>query len=153
MNERIPLIIHFPGGDQAGEITQNVQNLDIAPTILDYLGITQPTWMEGESLLTRMTDHRLIYSTGTTEVKPNEQDISFLDPDLDKPPFYQFSYINVFDCQKMYTFDLTSYHWSSEDVPGYVQPCSPQDLLSMEAIKQAVYQRLALDGFDISSLP
>ena len=45
MEERIPLIIHFPGDDHAGRISQNVQNLDIAPTILDYLGMAEPAWM------------------------------------------------------------------------------------------------------------
>ncbi len=153
-NARVPLIIHFPGGSQAGEITRNVENIDIAPTILDYLGLSQPSWMQGESLLTRnAANQRLIFSTGTTKIKPNQQDISFLDPALNKPPFFQFSYINVVDCQKMYSFDLNTYEWTSLDVSGYVNPCQTQDLLNLDQIKQAVYQRLAQDGFDISSLP
>jgi hypothetical protein len=151
---RIPLIIHFPGGEQAGEITKNVQNLDITPTILDYLGISIPRWMGGESLLNGGPfDQRLIFSTGTRKIKPNEEDISFLDPALSKPPFYQFSFINVVDCQMTYSLDLTSFTWSTELVRGYVDPCKPQELLSMDQIKQAVYQRLSQDGFDISSLP
>jgi hypothetical protein len=153
-DKRIPLIIHFPGGEQAGEITTNVQNMDIAPTILDYLGIAQPNWMDGESLLHGgPAEQRLIFSTGTTKIKPNEYDISFIDPDLYKPPFYQFSYINVVDCQRVYSLDLTTYKWSTEVVHGYVNPCNAQELLSFEAIRQAVYTRLASDGFDISSLP
>jgi arylsulfatase len=32
---RLPLIIRFPQGQYAGRIQTNVQNLDIAPTILD----------------------------------------------------------------------------------------------------------------------
>ncbi len=151
---RIPLIIHFPGGEQSGEITKNVQNLDIAPTILDYLGLSIPDWMEGESLLNGgPTGQRLIFSTSTTKVKPNEQDVSFLDPALNKPPFYQFSYIDVVDCQKIYSLDLTRFAWSSETVRSYVDPCPSQDLLSVGQVRQAVYQRLAQDGFDISSLP
>ncbi len=151
---RIPLIIHFPAGEQAGEITQNVQNMDIAPTILDYLGLSIPGWMNGESLLNGGPTHqRLIFSAGTNKVKPNEEDIEFLDPALTKPPFYQFSFINVLDCQKMYSLDLTTYKWTTENVSGYVNPCQTKDLLSMDQIKQAVYQRLAQDGFDISSLP
>ena len=153
-DERIPLIIHFPGGENAGQITWNVENMDIAPTILDYLGLAEPSWMEGQSLLKdNSSERRLIFSTGTSKVKPNEQEISFLDPDLNKPPFYQFSYLSVLDCQRMYTLDLTSYQWSSKDVPGYVNPCRPQDLLSVQAVKQAISQRLEQDGFDTSSLP
>ncbi len=154
VTERIPLIIHFPNGSQAGVITQNVENMDIAPTILDYLGLTQPTWMEGESLLKSDTlGQRLIFSLGTEKTANNEQKIFVLDPNLVKPPFYQFSFINVVDCQKWYTFDLETHTWTSGDVNGYVNPCNAQDLLSMAQIKQAVYQRLAQDGFDISSLP
>ena len=50
-NDRIPLLFHFPGGEYAGRIRNNTQNLDIAPTILDYLGLAQPAWMPGLSLL------------------------------------------------------------------------------------------------------
>jgi hypothetical protein len=50
-NVRIPLMIRFPNGEHAGVITHNTQNLDIAPTILDYLGIQPPSWMGGQSLL------------------------------------------------------------------------------------------------------
>jgi glucan phosphoethanolaminetransferase (alkaline phosphatase superfamily) len=154
VDERIPLIMHFPGGKDAGEITMNVQNMDIAPTVLDYLGIAQPVWMDGESLLDGgPTEPRLIFSTGTTKYKPNEQDINTLDPTQNKPPFFQFSFINILDCQKMVSFDLTTYEWTSINVSGYVDPCKPQDLLSADQIKQAVYQRLDQDGFDISSLP
>ena len=49
--ERIPLSIRFPHSEFAGKITSNVQNLDIAPTMLDYMGLPVPTYMDGQSLL------------------------------------------------------------------------------------------------------
>lgn len=49
--ERVPLIIRFPGGDHMGTLEENVQNTDIAPTILDYMGLTIPGWMMGRSLI------------------------------------------------------------------------------------------------------
>jgi hypothetical protein len=154
VNERIPLIIHFPKGEHAGWVSRNVENLDIAPTILDYLGLPKPEWMGGESILTtNLSDQRLIFSAGTNKVKLTDQDVTFLDPEQNKPPFYQFSYLNVIDCQKWYSFDLTTFDWSSGDVIGYVAPCNSEELLSADEIKQAVYQRLVVDGFDISSLP
>ncbi|HEX9090620.1 MAG TPA: sulfatase-like hydrolase/transferase [Anaerolineales bacterium] len=154
VNGRIPLIIHFPGGEYAGKITANAQNLDIAPTILDYLGMAKPAWMMGESLLRNdLGSDRLIFSMGTSEVKQNEGAINLLDPASNKPPFYQFSYINIIDCQKWYSFDLNTYEWTSGEVIGYVDPCSPLELHSFEEIKQAMEDRLATDGFDISSLP
>jgi glucan phosphoethanolaminetransferase (alkaline phosphatase superfamily) len=154
VTDRIPLIIHFPDDAYAGQVTANVENLDIAPTILDYLGLPIPEWMGGASLLKGdAIGSRLIFSAGTTKVKPNEEEITFLDPSQNKPPFYQFSFLNVLNCQKMYSFDLTTYQWSSGEVIGYVEPCDPKSLLNFDQIKQAIYQRLETDGFDISSLP
>lgn len=49
--ERIPLMIRFPQGRHTRRVTRNVSNLDVAPTILEALGVTPPEWMEGTSLL------------------------------------------------------------------------------------------------------
>lgn len=37
--QRLPLIMRFPQGQYAGSIQANAQNMDIAPTILDYIGL------------------------------------------------------------------------------------------------------------------
>lgn len=153
VNQRIPLIIRFPNGEYAGKITTNAENIDIAPTVLDYLGVPQPAWMNGASLLNNRPEHQLIFSAGTTETRPNENSVAFLDERLNRPPFYQFSYIGVIDCQKWYRFDLTTYQWSYGEVAGYVNPCNPEQMKGLLEIKQAVYDRLSADGFDISSLP
>ncbi len=50
-NDKIPLLFHFPNGEYASRIKNNTQNLDIAPTLLDYLGLEKPGWMPGQSLL------------------------------------------------------------------------------------------------------
>jgi arylsulfatase A-like enzyme len=46
---RVPLILKIPGAG-ARTISQPVQNLDIVPTILDYLGIQADSRFEGRSL-------------------------------------------------------------------------------------------------------
>ena len=153
IDERIPLIIHFPGGEKAERIHKNTQNIDIPPTILAYLGLPKPDWMSGESLLNDSPDNsRLIFSMGTTEVTMGEHDVFVLDPERIKPPFYQFTYINIKDCQKWYTFNLKTYTWSSGEVAGYTEPCDESSLHSFDEIKQALIQRLSMDGFDTSSL-
>jgi arylsulfatase A-like enzyme len=48
---RVPLLIRFPGGENAGRSDINVQRMDVAPTILDVLGYQTPRWMSGHSLL------------------------------------------------------------------------------------------------------
>ena len=154
VNERIPLIIHFPEDKFAGRTTRAVENIDISPTILDYLGLSQPNWMIGESLLQNNPDtSRLIFSMGTHKVIQNEDGDTMLDPERNTPPFYQFSYINIIDCQKWFVFDLTTFTWSSGEVSHYTTPCSDNSLHSFAEIKQALEARLAEDGFDTSSLP
>ncbi len=46
----IPLIIHVPGSVEGKRIESPAEQVDIAPTILDLLGMEIPEWMEGESL-------------------------------------------------------------------------------------------------------
>jgi glucan phosphoethanolaminetransferase (alkaline phosphatase superfamily) len=154
VSDRIPLIIHFPGDSHAGRITQNVQNLDIAPTILDYLRLPVPNWMGGESLLKGNLDsHRLIFGSFTVPAtRPDAVGRLLLDPELMKPPFYQFAYMNTIDCQKWYRLDLKTLTWSAGEVTGDTDPCTQQSLLSFDAIKQATINRLAQDGFDTASL-
>ena len=48
---RIPLVLRYPGGCAAGQVSdQMALNIDVAPTILDYAGITLPDEMHGRSL-------------------------------------------------------------------------------------------------------
>jgi arylsulfatase A-like enzyme len=49
---RTPLIVRWPGVVEAGSrIETMVQNLDVAPTLLDAAGVSVPTDMQGKSLL------------------------------------------------------------------------------------------------------
>ncbi len=47
---RTPLLARLPGGKK-GEITQLVQNIDYAPTILELAGVSVPDDIQGESFL------------------------------------------------------------------------------------------------------
>jgi arylsulfatase A-like enzyme len=46
----VPLIMHFPEG-HAGRVDARVGAIDLAPTILDYLGIEAPSMYQGRSFL------------------------------------------------------------------------------------------------------
>ncbi|HET7588347.1 MAG TPA: sulfatase-like hydrolase/transferase [Gammaproteobacteria bacterium] len=60
---RVPLIFLFPGSAHSGHIKATTQLLDVAPTILDYLNVPVPEWMEGQSLLQGNLDpHRPVFS-------------------------------------------------------------------------------------------
>ncbi len=50
--QHVPLIIKMPAGKGAGRrIPDVVQLIDLAPTVLDYLGVSAPESFEGKSLL------------------------------------------------------------------------------------------------------
>lgn len=51
---RVPLIIKWPGSHGCTVIDQQVQLLDIAPTILDFLGLEKPKAFQGSSLIPLM---------------------------------------------------------------------------------------------------
>lgn len=47
---RVPLIVRAPGGKRDNVSRAMAQNIDIAPTILDYAGVAAPATMQGRSL-------------------------------------------------------------------------------------------------------
>ena len=144
-NQRIPLIIYFPKGEHAGQVQQNVQNIDI-------LGLTIPSWMEGVSLLQGdPNDDRLIFSAGAAYVKESEGLYS-VDLEEIKPPFYQFGYVGIVNCQNWYHYNLVDNTWESGSVDEHTSKCSAEKLLSPEQIRDALLAHLASKGFDTSSL-
>jgi hypothetical protein len=149
---RIPLLIHFPNNQFAGQIKGNTQNLDIAPTILDYLGIQQPQWMGGQSLIEdTLPSKRLIFSTSAHPPVGLSKDL--IASSTSGSPFYQFTYFNVVNCQKWYSLNLINMVWESGEVAGHTNPCKEDSLLSMEQIKDALAEYLSTYGFDITTLP
>ena len=151
---RVPLLIHFPNDDFAGRIKTNVQNLDIPPTILEYLGIQQPDWMVGQSLLKGdPPEDRLIFNTGTAHVTQVGQDKLEIDTTHVKPPFYQFSYFHVINCQNWFMVNLIEMTWASGNVQGHTRPCWQDDSLTIDQVKDELAEYLINNGFDISTLP
>jgi hypothetical protein len=64
-NRRLPLIIKFPDKPviPPKNLGWNTQTLDIAPTLLDYLDVPIPGWMEGRSLLRPIDRYEPIFAT------------------------------------------------------------------------------------------
>ncbi len=139
-DERIPLIVHFPGGEHAGRIQANVQNLDIAPTILNYLDAPIPAWMEGSSLLQPLNGRRLIF-TAASEIS-GEQLAAVGNSSNENNAMGKKStpitIVQVVDCQRWYRFSMRKSEWSSGEVTQHTAPCSEGELLDISQIKQAV---------------
>jgi hypothetical protein len=152
-NVRIPLMIRFPNGEYAGKITNNTQNLDIAPTILDYLGIQPPSWMTGQSLLKgEPPADRPIFSAAPNYRSGNAKNELQLDLSKIQPPFYQFGTIGMVVCQKWYTLDTAHLTWQQGDIQGYPTPCAAASLPSQAQAQQSIVDMLKANGFDVSAL-
>jgi hypothetical protein len=146
VQSKIPLMIHFPGDAYAGEVSANTQNLDIAPTILDYIGFDKPQWMIGQSLLSDISRTRLIYSA---EVDQGVVEHAAIDEEMAGPPFYQFGVMDVIQCQFLYEIQLKTGQMTQKEISAYVDPCPEDSLDSPEKIWDSAMQLLSAYGFDV----
>lgn len=148
IHNTLPLIIHFPGDEHAGVINVNTQNLDIAPTILDYLNIKTPSWMEGDSLLQALDPYRLIISTEPTPFE-DVNGRSVIQKSSALAPFYQFGKISIFQCQNITIFDLKDHSISESIINNHTSPCPPENLLSRDELTLKLMEFLKSKGFDV----
>jgi hypothetical protein len=151
-DDKIPLLFHFPNGGYANRIKNNTQNLDIAPTLLDYLGFEKPSWMPGQSLLQGEPPllRPIISARYVGEVC--EGWWCTLDSRLVRPPFYQFGSIQLVVCQGMYTLNLNTQILSRAEVDGYTAPCAADQLPTETKAREIIKEHLRTYGFDVSSL-
>ena len=149
--DRIPLLIHFPDGDHARQINGNVQNMDIAPTILDYLNIEIPAWMEGASLLVEegSIDQRPIFSFLYFDEYVSDQIVDYRKI---SPPFYQFEYIYLVYCHNWFRLNLRTNEFVSGIISSYENPCPTENELSDEQAFELMKNHMQNKSFDTSSL-
>lgn len=57
---RTPLLIRWPGKTKPAVVTQMVQNIDWAPTMLDIAGEKIPEWMQGVSLKSVLLNNKTV---------------------------------------------------------------------------------------------
>lgn len=143
----IPMILLFPNGEYSHEILFDTQNLDIAPTILDYLGAKIPDWIMGESLLAPVNKYRPLISVRLKHSKGDGEAL-VIDDEYNNPPFYQFDLMGVQNCGRWIELDLETYEWTIRSVPGYVSACSPDDIIDIDTVYQVMIDRLKTDGFE-----
>ena len=140
-HERLPIIIHFPENENAGRRHRNIQITDIPPTLLDYLGLPIPGWMDGTSFLNgEMPANREIIAT--TAGSPSEV----------APPFYQINTVQVIVCQKWYVLNVRKNTFESGTITGHTSKCNESLLPSDQQIHQRILENLKKYGYETSSL-
>jgi arylsulfatase A-like enzyme len=153
---RVPLVIRFPGGAHAGRLRHDVQLLDIAPTLLDALGIPVPEWMEGDSLLAgEPPPLRPIFST--TELLRSHfrttNDESLAQLVGAGPPRYGLRQMGMAVCNAWYLFDLASGTTEWGPIPGHTAPCAFDSLPTPDAATGAIREHLVSRGFEVPPPP
>jgi hypothetical protein len=154
VNNRLPLIFLFPGGRHRGRIPSNVQYLDIAPTVLDYLGIERPGWMSGLSLIspgitpgrfifTADPKHRIIIVNGVKGVA---------DRGKPGPPFYSLKAMGIHCCHRYFELGLEEAVLNVIDVAGHTAPCDVAELPDPREVGRLIIDHLDANGYDTSSL-
>ncbi len=141
---RVPLIMRFPGGSPRGQVSQNVQLADVAPTVLRYLGSTVPAWMDGVSLLdpSGIPDRRIF---GVSEILRREGPAG-LRLLLDSgPPNYGAAAAMVVDGDRWFDLRLATGILTSGRVPGHTRPGS--SMLGESSARAAIMEVLGKAGF------
>lgn len=148
-NSRVPLVIDFPDGDTAKKITVNTENIDIAPTLLDYLDIPQPLWMPGQSLISEDYEARPIFTAKIPKSSKDPVTGKVTYPES-IAPFYQFGRISVIVCNQWFELDLNEMTLNSGTVVGHSGACGketdPRTAISL------IIKHLERYGFDASTL-
>jgi hypothetical protein len=133
----VPLIILFPHGDHAGRVTPTTQLLDVAPTLLDYLGVGVPDWMEGKSLLRgHLPRDRPVF----TAYQPKYP------VDMNSPTF-DLLVEGMVVCQHWYTMDLQNGNFASGDIPTYKDNCPVSMLPDEQQARKMMSKHLHERGF------
>ena len=153
--DRVPLLIRFPRGERAGRIAANVQNLDIAPTILDALGAEAPAWMEGTSLLRGRLDpcRRIVSAKYDDKILATDGKVWFSVP---LPPYFTLRSLSVISGRSGLTLDLPTGEmeafeiktWGNAGAAGGNCPA-----LEPEKIRAFFLDHLRANGYKIPASP
>ena len=143
--DRLPLLIRFPGGSRAGRVPENVQNLDIAPTLLDALGVQAPPWMGGTSLLRGRPDPcRWIVSA-----KYDERPLKFTGKfwmSLPKPPWYTLGSLSVISGRTAVKLDLPTGELETVQIDAGGDACPAPE---PEKVRSFLMEHLRANGYQV----
>ncbi len=135
--KRIPLMFLFPTDDRRRRVSSNTQNLDIAPTLLDYLGMDRPGWMTGRSLIAKDPNPGRTIFTADRSHGRGVIAGRRLSPSHIIPPFFSLGRVSAIRCDTVIEFRLRKNVTFVSKVKGHTRPC-PDGLAPAEAMQQIV---------------
>lgn len=141
---RVPMIFIFPADAHVGRVEQPTQLMDVAPTLLDYLGFNIPGWMEGRSLLhDEMSMYYPIF-VGYHAI--------YWDPSAPRasigPPMYNLGQDGLLICDRWYVLALASHKITTGKVADFQGACDDSRLPSNDRAKALMTNHLHKRGFE-----
>lgn len=106
---KIPLIMRFPHGEHAGTIRENVQLLDVVPTLLDHMHLDIPEWIHGRSLLSASLDP--LFPVISTDGKGPAENM-------------KIHRIYAIVCDRWHSMDAGNKHYETGSVEHHSAPCN-----------------------------
>jgi hypothetical protein len=142
---RVPLVFDFPGDRRGRSITENVQLIDVAPTLLDHLGVAPPGWMVGRSLLRRSPDpYRPVVAVGSVHSEyDGRSHWEIVQPVT--PPFGVGSLTTVI-CDQWFRYDLDLDTTTSGRVSTHVGHCDPRRVPPAPTVFATMREQLRVTG-------
>ncbi len=141
-DRRLPLIVKFPGPVEVPQRDWNTQTIDIPPTILDFLGLPIPPWMEGRSLLRPIERYEPIFSIrshwDTPGIEPDSPGASVKGG---------ISELGLIVCNKSYTAHFASGRLYLGWIDGHTTPCDPDLLPDDRRAADLILQHLVERGY------
>jgi arylsulfatase A-like enzyme len=144
--DRVPMMMRLPGQVQTGFIGGNTQRLDIAPTLLDVLGIPPPVWMEGRSMLEAPgpgEDGRPIFASGSRKNKT--ADGNFWSVQNPGPPWFSLGRLFLVHCDQGFILRLDSMKIEAGRVAGSTAACARQ--LAPDQAREMMLAHLQEKGY------
>ena len=149
-NQRLPLIMRFPNQQHRGLVTKNVQTIDIAPAILDYLGLVVPDWLDGEALIPigPSTERPII----STIVQQWENVHGLAMATNYKAPFFSLHAVSVIIRDRFYSLSLEDGQIVESEIEGHTNPFDEHEAPSATIIKNFIFSHLKENKYDTTSL-
>jgi len=148
VKKRVPLIMRFPDSGQKGMVKENSSLLDIAPTILDYLGIEKPAFMEGRSLIGDHLDPmEPLFSVGGMNREHFQSETDRLSRLVGEgPPLYGIASMVMIVCQRWYSLDPGDGTVKQGQIPHHPFPCNAT-FPETDRARQMIGSHLTQRGF------
>jgi len=145
--ERIPLILRFPDKQFAGVRRHNTQRVDVSATILDYVGITVPDWVDGESFLhNELNATRPIYFANSMKWGPKDKG-GWRNVKHYQEPYYSLGGVGMIVGQTWYFLDPAKNKRSSGKIINHTFPMDDNNLLTSDMAYQKLINHLTKNGY------